>query len=61
MRAVIFREGLIDYTLLKMLSEKKPERAKQILTSLVKSVESYSRDPSDYHAARTDILDLLEE
>jgi len=61
MRAIIFREGLIDYTLLKMLSERKPERVKQILNSLVTSVESYSRDPAAYHEARTEILGLLEE
>ncbi len=61
MRAVMFREGLIDYTLVKMLAEKNPPRAQQIVSRLLRHVTDYNRDPAAYHAARTEILEGLDQ
>ena len=83
-RILAFREGLVDHTLLSMLAQRDPERARalqdRIVAGVVRRVKPYpkdwnsrryreqvnyfeathSRTPSDYHAARTEMLDALD-
>ncbi len=59
-RAVVFREGLIDYTLLKMLERQDKALAKSIVNQIADSLTDYQKDPREYHIQRREILEALD-
>lgn len=61
MRMIAFREGAIDFALLKMLKQKDPEKANQIMNNIAETAVKYSRQPSEYHKARAAILENLDK
>jgi len=60
MRAVAFRDGLVDHTLLKMLQKKNPKSADTIMKVIAKSVTDFERRPHIYHESRKKILSEIE-
>jgi len=56
---VAFREGLLDHSLLTLLSERDPEQARQIVAGIAPSIADYERTPAAYHEARNRLLELL--
>ena len=59
LRMVAFREGLLDHSLLKVLSERDPKQAQQIVAGIARSVADYEKTPAAYHEARNRLLELL--
>lgn len=60
MRMLAYRDGLIDHTLLCMLSEKDKKTADDIMKSIARATDDYEMTKSPYHNARTKMLDALE-
>lgn len=60
MRAVVFREGLIDYTLLRMLEVTDKSAAESISSQISTGLNNNQSDPKFYHIARRKILELLD-
>ncbi len=59
LRMVAFREGLLDHSLLTLLSERDPEQARQIVAGIARSIADYERVPAAYHEARRLLLEAL--
>jgi hypothetical protein len=60
-RIVSFREGLIDYALLKMLAERSPKTVEELVTRIAPSITEFERAPGRYHQARRTILEALDK
>ncbi|OHB58668.1 MAG: hypothetical protein A2Y12_14145 [Planctomycetes bacterium GWF2_42_9] len=60
MRMVAFRDGLQDFTLLKLLEAQNDTAAANIVAEIVRSATDWEIDPSAYHQARTDLLESLD-
>ena len=61
LRALAFREGLLDHTLLTMLAQRDRERADAIMRSIARSLLDFEREPPAYHKARTALLTALDQ
>jgi hypothetical protein len=56
-----FRDGVMDFGLLKMLREKDPARAEEIIQTLVRSHTDYeTKDTAAFHQARKMVLEALQ-
>lgn len=53
------RDGIMDYELLKMLSQKDPDKAKEICSQIVYGFDSYNTDVKVFLEKRKMILELL--
>jgi len=53
------RDGIMDYELLKMLSQKHPDKAKEICSQIVYSFDRYNTDIKVFREKRKMILKLL--
>ena len=60
MRALAFRDGLLDHALLSKLAEKDRQKADEITKSIAQSITSYEEEPGAYHTARKAILTALD-
>ncbi len=60
MRMVAFRDGLMDQTLLAMLTKRNPEAARRILPLVTRSIDDYARTPTPYHRAQRRLLVALD-
>jgi hypothetical protein len=58
-RLETMRDGIMDYELLKMLSQKHPDKAKEICSQIVYSFDEYNTDIKDFREKRKMILELL--
>jgi len=61
LRALTFREGLLDHTLLTMLAQRDRGRADAIMRSIARSLLDFEREPKAYHAARRELLVALDQ
>jgi hypothetical protein len=64
MRMVAFRDGMLDHTLLKMLSQKDKVKADEIMKKIARwtsgGTKDYSEDPATYHKMRRELLNALD-
>lgn len=60
-RLEAMRDGIVDYELLKMLEEKKPEVAKEICRQVVYGFDKYDVDIKSFREKRKRILEMLSE
>jgi hypothetical protein len=58
-RLETMRDGIMDYELLKMLSQKQPDKAKEICSQIVYSFDEYNTDIKVFREKRKMILELL--
>lgn len=61
MRLEAMRDGIADYELLRLLSEKNPAAAKDIVDSVVMDFDSYNSDISNFRLMRQKLLTELEK
>ena len=59
-RNVIFRDGLIDYALLKLLSQKDKAAADKIMEIIARDTLDFTREAAIYHRARRLLLEEIE-
>ncbi len=55
------RDGAADHELLCMLSEKDPDAAKTLTSSLIKDFDDYTCDEQSFRQARRKLLEQLSE
>lgn len=55
------RDGINDYTLLTMLEKKNPEKAREIVDSVVQDMDKYNLGIQFFRETREKMLDLLEQ
>ncbi|AQQ71119.1 hypothetical protein SMSP2_01484 [Limihaloglobus sulfuriphilus] len=60
MRAFAFREGLTDYTLLKLLENTNPDAARSLSSRITESLTAFQGSSRAYHIARRDLLEILD-
>ncbi|MEO8417080.1 MAG: DUF4091 domain-containing protein [Ginsengibacter sp.] len=60
-RLEAMRDGIVDYELLKMYTEKFPEKAKELIGTTVYSFEHYDTNIGEFRRKRHDILESLSE
>ncbi len=60
LRMVTFRDGLLDYTLLSMLSEHDQAMAQTLLRRIIRTVLDFAEDPAAYHQVRKKLLQELD-
>lgn len=60
-RLEAMRDGIVDYELLNMLAEKKPDMAKEICRQVVYEFEKYDVDIKSFREKRRKILEMLSE
>jgi len=58
-RNILFRDGLLDHTLLTMLATKNRTAADRIMDSIARDTKDYQRDTTSYHQARQALLKEL--
>jgi len=61
MRVLAFRDGCVDYSLLKMLAGRDKTAADAIAQTIARSATDYETDPGAYHRARRALLEALEK
>lgn len=61
MRQIVFRDGLVDHTLLTMLAEKDKEKVDAIMRIIVRSATDYEETGLRYHFAREKLLKALDK
>jgi hypothetical protein len=61
MRAFAFREGLTDYTLLKMLEKSDSDAASSLSRRITESLTAFQGSSRAYHIARRDLLEILDK
>jgi hypothetical protein len=60
-RLEAMRDGIVDYELLRMLEEKKPEKAKEVVNSMVADFERFDCSIKSFREKRQWLLELLSQ
>jgi hypothetical protein len=60
-RQVVFRDGLVDHTLLMMLAKTDKKKADEIMKIILRSATDYGETPECYHIAREELLKALDQ
>ncbi|MDP4193162.1 MAG: DUF4091 domain-containing protein, partial [Bacteroidota bacterium] len=60
-RLEAMRDGIVDYELLRMLGEKKPEKAKEVVNSMVADFERFDCSIKSFREKRQWLLELLSQ
>ena len=60
-RLAAMRDGIADYEFLKLLEQKAPEKAKELIITVIKSFDNYNSNIRAFRLTRLELLKLLSE